>query len=64
MHQTPEFTPPTADEITPVCLGVTCHLHGTCLRYHAVDFAPANRIRIYFCGPTRDLYLPTKAAIV
>lgn len=34
---------------TPVCLGVMCDLRGTCRRYHDVDFADPQTLRIGHC---------------
>lgn len=46
------------ERITPVCFGVACEKHGTCERYHAVDFSEARTLRIGTCGASRPMYLP------
>lgn len=58
MTPQPEIPPARAHEITPVCLGVMCPIHGQCLRYAAADFSTSRTVRIYFCTPARSLFIP------
>ncbi|WKB53002.1 hypothetical protein [Eleftheria terrae] len=45
---------------TPACFGVMCQRHAECARYHLIDNAPHDQLRIASCeqGPERPLFVP------
>jgi hypothetical protein len=47
-----------AQHVTPVCFGVCCDKHASCVRYAAVDFADAYTLRIATCGERHTMYVP------
>lgn len=53
-------------DTTPLCYGITCHLHASCSRYLDVDRMPAGAIVIGTCatppGTERPLFVQVKAA--
>ena len=42
----------------PLCMGVCCHLHGTCARYLNVDGSKPEDFKVVDCGPEYTLYIP------
>ena len=46
----------------PLCMGVCCHLHGTCARYQQVDGSVPEDHKVADCGPEHALYIPVLPA--